>query len=178
MYKFREDNEEVEREEIPHSTSRKLEVGWTAVAILIIIILMALSYPILFNETTAAEDPSNFQNPITIVVEGTASWTWKYHLPNGTVIEPVVVQKDAVDVHFTNITLTKDQAYTFIFFNTAPFIHSYFVKGLNIKMDVVPGTNNSLTFIPTKVGANELLCAEFCGALHSQMRGWVNVEEA
>ncbi|NDB29116.1 hypothetical protein EB155_05110, partial [archaeon] len=61
------------------------------------------------------------------------------------------------------------------FYNIAGFIHSYYVEELNIKMDVVPGVNNSYTFTIDKNIEHDtvfpILCTEFCGQYHSNMKG-------
>lgn len=54
-------------------------------------------------------------------------------------------------------------------------IHSFFVPAFKVKRDVVPGMYNSVWFIPTKLGKFRLFCAQYCGAFHSQMTGWVTV---
>ncbi|NDB55402.1 hypothetical protein EB169_06175, partial [archaeon] len=45
----------------------------------------------------------------------------------------------------------------------------------NIKMDVVPGVNNSYTFTIDKNIEHDtvfpILCTEFCGQYHSNMKG-------
>ena len=38
-----------------------------------------------------------------------------------------------------------------------------------MKMDVVPGRNNSFSFTPTREGTFEGRCAELCGVYHSRM---------
>jgi cytochrome c oxidase subunit 2 len=42
-------------------------------------------------------------------------------------------------------------------------------------MDMVPGLITYLWFTPTKMGTYEIICAEFCGNGHSDMRGSVVV---
>ena len=173
MKTFNETNEDVERKPISHETSRKLEFGWTATAILIVLILMALSYPILFSQTNVAQTADD--GDVRIIVQGTSNWEWKYILPNGTIISPTI---GADQIRHTDITLTVGTKYTFIFWNTAGFIHSYYVPDLNIKMDVVPGVNNTYTFTIVDAGQYQLMCAEFCGADHSFMRGTITAVDA
>lgn len=48
-------------------------------------------------------------------------------------------------------------------------IHSFFIPNLRVKQDVVPGRYSTLWFEATKVGEYPILCAEYCGDLHSQM---------
>ena len=44
-----------------------------------------------------------------------------------------------------------------------------------MKQDILPGIYTQLWFTPTKVGTFDLLCAEYCGAGHSQMLASVKV---
>ncbi|MCA9507232.1 MAG: cytochrome c oxidase subunit II [Myxococcales bacterium] len=48
-------------------------------------------------------------------------------------------------------------------------IHSFFIPNLRIKQDVVPGSYTTLWFNAHKPGTYPILCAEYCGDLHSQM---------
>lgn len=52
-------------------------------------------------------------------------------------------------------------------------IHSFFVPDFRIKQDVVPGRMVTAWFEATEPGTYEILCAEYCGAYHSRMRGRV-----
>lgn len=44
-------------------------------------------------------------------------------------------------------------------------------------MDMVPGMVSYFWFTPTKTGKYEILCAEYCGVGHYNMRGQMIVEE-
>src|SRR5580704_11485866 len=48
-------------------------------------------------------------------------------------------------------------------------IHSFYIPNLRVKQDVVPGRFSVLWFKATKTGEYPILCAEYCGDLHSQM---------
>ena len=54
-------------------------------------------------------------------------------------------------------------------------IHSFYVPEFRIKQDVLPGRYTQLWFNATTPGRYQILCAEFCGAGHSIMRGEVIV---
>ena len=49
-------------------------------------------------------------------------------------------------------------------------IHSFFVRELRIKQDLVPGMQIPLHFIADVPGTYEVPCAELCGLGHHQMR--------
>jgi cytochrome c oxidase subunit 2 len=56
-------------------------------------------------------------------------------------------------------------------------LHNFYVPQIRVKMDMVPGTVSYIWFTPTKLGEFEILCAEFCGVGHFNMRGYVEVKE-
>jgi cytochrome c oxidase subunit 2 len=56
-------------------------------------------------------------------------------------------------------------------------LHNFYVPQIRSKMDMVPGMVSQFWFTPTKTGKYEVLCAEFCGVGHYNMRGHMIVEE-
>ncbi|MHB8652671.1 MAG: cytochrome c oxidase subunit II [Terriglobia bacterium] len=54
-------------------------------------------------------------------------------------------------------------------------IHDFFVPAFRVKHDVVPGQYYSIWFQATKIGKYHFFCAQYCGAQHSSMIGWVYV---
>ncbi|HUJ62849.1 MAG TPA: cytochrome c oxidase subunit II [Kofleriaceae bacterium] len=86
-------------------------------------------------------------------------WMWQFVYPNGTnseadlrvpVGQPVEVMITSRDV-----------------------IHSFYVPAFRLKQDAVPGRITSLWFTAVTPGTYDILCAEYCGAGHSRMRGHV-----
>jgi cytochrome c oxidase subunit 2 len=57
-------------------------------------------------------------------------------------------------------------------------IHGFYVPQFRLKQDLVPGRYTTAWFEATTPGVYEILCAEFCGTGHSQMRGQVLVLSA
>jgi cytochrome c oxidase subunit 2 len=56
-------------------------------------------------------------------------------------------------------------------------LHDFYVPQIRSKMDMVPGMVSYFWFTPTKTGKYEVLCAEYCGVGHYNMRGHMIVEE-
>ncbi len=56
-------------------------------------------------------------------------------------------------------------------------LHNFYVPQIRSKMDMVPGMVSYFWFTPTKTGKYEVLCAEFCGIGHYNMRGHMIVQE-
>jgi cytochrome c oxidase subunit 2 len=57
-------------------------------------------------------------------------------------------------------------------------LHNFYVPQFRAKMDMVPGQISYFWFTPTKLGSYEVLCAEYCGVAHYNMKGWAVVDTA
>jgi cytochrome c oxidase subunit 2 len=55
-------------------------------------------------------------------------------------------------------------------------IHAFWVPEFRLKQDAVPGQENHLSFVPSRVGTYPLICAELCGAYHGGMKTQVIVQ--
>ncbi|TAM91335.1 cytochrome c oxidase subunit II [bacterium] len=58
---------------------------------------------------------------------------------------------------------------------SADVVHSFWVPQFRVKLDMVPGMVQQLHFTPTQVGNYPLICTEFCGIGHGDMRTTVHV---
>jgi cytochrome c oxidase subunit II len=56
-------------------------------------------------------------------------------------------------------------------------IHDFYVPQFRVKLDMVPGLVSHFWFTPTRAGRFEIVCSEYCGVGHYNMRGHVIVEE-
>lgn len=54
-------------------------------------------------------------------------------------------------------------------------IHDFYVPEFRVKQDIVPGLYTTVWFEAPEPGTYDILCAEFCGTGHSEMRGSVVV---
>jgi cytochrome c oxidase subunit 2 len=57
-------------------------------------------------------------------------------------------------------------------------IHSFFVRELRLKQDVIPGTISALHFTAQRTGRYEIVCAELCGLGHYKMHADLDVMTA
>jgi cytochrome c oxidase subunit II len=55
-------------------------------------------------------------------------------------------------------------------------LHNFYIPQIRSKMDMVPGMVSYFWFTPTQTGKFEVLCAEYCGVGHYNMRGFLRVE--
>lgn len=56
-------------------------------------------------------------------------------------------------------------------------LHNFYVPQFRSKMDMVPGQISYFWMTPNKLGRYEVLCAEYCGVAHYNMKGWVWVDD-
>ncbi len=54
-------------------------------------------------------------------------------------------------------------------------IHSFFVRELRMKQDMVPGMEIPIHFTATKTGTYEIVCSQLCGLGHYKMRAFFEV---
>lgn len=57
-------------------------------------------------------------------------------------------------------------------------LHDFYVPQFRAKMDLIPGQITYFWFTPTVPGTFEILCAEYCGIGHYNMRGEIVVDTA
>ena len=133
----------------------RLELIWTAIPVVILVVIMSLVFYKLpgikdIPEATAAGEK------LTVNVEG-RQFYWRYVYPNG-----------AVSVN--ELRLPAGRPVDLVI--TAPandVIHSWWVPAVAGKMDAIPGKVNHLRFVAPEPGTYEGQCAEFCGVQHALM---------
>ena len=133
-----------------------LEIVWTVVPALILVVLTFLSAPA-WSKIKMSQPPSD------LVLEVTAKqFNWQVKYPNS---DKVFLDEMHVPVNKVVHVDLKSQ----------DVIHSFFVPQFRMKQDAVPGRSIKTWFEATKPGKYELPCAELCGFGHSGMRGWIYV---
>lgn len=84
--------------------------------------------------------------------------------------------KDDIVIQENELHLPIDQPYK-VLLRSKDVLHDFYVPQFRAKMDMVPGLVTYLWFTPTRTGTYEIICAEYCGRQHSEMRGFVVIEE-
>jgi len=144
--------------ELPHVIhgGLTLEILWSVIPFGLTMVMFTWGASIFFNESRPPADA------LQIYVVG-KQWMWKLQHLEG--------QREIDELHIpvgraVRLTMTSEDV-----------IHSFFVPAFRTKEDVVPGRYSTTWFTPTKPGKYHLFCAEYCGARHSGMIGWVYVME-
>ena len=147
--------------------SAPLEIAWTVVPALILVVLTFLSLP--------AWSRIKMNIPQTdFVVQVTAkqfNWQVAYPGPDGK----FGTDDDKKFLDEMHVPVNKPIR---VNLRSQDVIHSFFVPNFRIKQDAVPGREIGAWFDATKPGKYEWPCAELCGFGHSGMKGWIYVHTA
>jgi len=130
----------------------KAEATWTVVPLIIFLGMFGWGAKTYFD----AEQPP--PETLNIWVLG-KQWMWEIQHPNGT-----------REINTLHIPIYTPVRLTMI---SEDVIHDFFVPAFRIKQDVLPMRYMTIWFNATRPGKYHLFCAEYCGAKHSGMIGWV-----
>jgi cytochrome c oxidase subunit II len=135
----------------------RLELIWTAIPVVILVIIAGF----VFYELPNIDSAPAAADPIHITVEG-HQYYWQFDYPNharsiGTMHVPVGA---VVDLK----VLSPD------------VIHSWWIPALGGKIQAIPGHPNHTWFKATEPGSFEGQCAQLCGVFHASMTASVQAE--
>lgn len=150
-----------------------LEIGWTLLPVLILVVIGSFSLPILFKQQ---EIPTA---DITIKATG-YQWYWGYEYPDEEIaFDSFMLQRDQLAEHgYTDAEyrLAVDNALVLPVGKTvvvqvtgSDVIHSWTVPAFAVKQDGVPGRIAELWFKPEREGIFFGQCSELCGKDHAFM---------
>jgi cytochrome c oxidase subunit 2 len=136
--------------------STQVELSWTVIPILIVIVLFLATARVIFVTETAAK-PSN---ALDVVVIGHQYW-WEYRYPKLGVVT-------ANELHIP-VSDPTHPAPTYLTMSSADTDHSFWVPRLAGKMDVIPNKVNTMWIDPDKPGLYLGQCGQYCGTQHAKM---------
>jgi cytochrome c oxidase subunit 2 len=154
-----------------HNT--KIEIAWTIVPVVILILIGSFSLPILFKQLEIPEPD------LTVKVTG-HQWYWSYEYPdNEFSFESLMLRQEELadhgyseDLHLlaTDTALVVPVgAVVKLQVTGADVIHSWTIPSFGVKMDAVPGRLNETWFRVEEAGLYFGQCSELCGKDHSYM---------
>lgn len=135
-----------------------LELVWTAIPAVIVLILSILSFQVWVSITSAKDNEQ--------VVTATGSrfnWSFSYPVPNeevtvnSRVLHTYVGQSVKMELHSTDVN------------------HSFWVPAMRVKQDLLPDRMTEVRFTPSLAGEYPVVCAELCGGGHGDMRATIIV---
>ena len=165
-----------------------LEATWTALAAILFIGLNLMGYRIWAGIHFMGAQPGAMK----IEVWGQQfAWYFRYPGPDGE-FGPYHVEKvDDAGGNFLGLdrqhdAASKDDIVTAtlavpvnreveLILRSKDVTHSFFVRELRLKQDLVPGMEIPIHFTATKTGRYEIACAELCGLGHYKMRAFFEV---
>jgi cytochrome c oxidase subunit 2 len=159
-YRSRGRDRTVEGPQVHGST--RLEVAWTLVPVVILLIVTVFTFYKLPGITLEDEAEAG---DLRVRIEG-RQFYWQYRYPNGVIaIDRLVAPQDRLVV--LEITAPENDVN-----------HSYWVPGIGGKFDAIPGRTVETAFRGERVGVFEGQCAELCGIQHAEMLAEVEVVPA
>ncbi len=147
---------------------RGLEIVYTAVPIVIVVVLFALAVRTGSTVDAVADDPD-----LRVEVEAYA-WGWRFAYPAEGI--EVVSPPSGEGVTGPEMVLPLG-ATVRIVLTSNDVIHSFWVPGFLYKHDAIPGRTFEFDVTPTELGTFYGECAEFCGLNHAYMTFSVRVVE-
>ncbi len=136
--------------------STQLELAWTVIPILIVVVLFLATARVIAEIQNAAPPA----NAIEVTVIGHQFW-WEYRYPSLKVVT-------ANELHIP----VSDPAHptpTFLTLLSADTDHSFWVPRLAGKTDLIPNHPNSMWVEPHETGLYLGQCAQYCGTQHAKM---------
>jgi len=135
-------------------TFMPLEIAWTLIPTLICVGLFVWASSLYFENSR----PPAASSEIFVVGK---QWMWHIEHPEGV--------REINELHVplnvpVKLTMTSEDV-----------IHDFYIPAFRVKKDVIPGRYSSLWFQATKTGTFHFFCAQYCGADHAEMLGWVYV---
>jgi cytochrome c oxidase subunit 2 len=138
------------------SGSVKLEVIWTAVPTILVLLMFYYGW-VGFAPMRNVPDDAMVINAIGRM------WEWEFDYGDGKLSKELVIPVNKP----VRLNLISEDVN-----------HSLFIPAFRVKEDVVPGYNNYLWFTPYYIGDYEILCTEYCGLLHSSMTSKTRVVDS
>ena len=163
IVKFRRASNDDNREPAQVYGSNQMELAWTVIPILIVVVLFLATARVIH----AVEDARFPPETTEVTAVGHQFW-WEFRYPQQgfvTANELHVPVSDATHPTPTHITLL-----------SADTDHSFWVPQLAGKTDLIPNRQNSTWIEPHDVGVYVGQCAQYCGTQHAKMLLRVVVE--
>ena len=169
MIRFRE-----KANPVPSKTTHHvgLEVAWTIIPVLILVVMSVPSMQLLYLQDRLPE------TEMTIKVVGN-TWNWEYEYPDFENVESITAlpldETQAKAAGKPYLLATDNQLVVpvntkiKVLVTSGANMHSWALPAFGVKMDAVPGIINETWFEATKEGTFYGQCSEICGALHYYM---------
>jgi len=152
-----------------HNTT--IEVIWTVVPVLILLVIAIFSFRLLFRY-------HDMPKPYMTVKANAYQWYWGYEYPDQKISEqisrvatPEQAKADGVQylLSATNPMVVPVGRVVQVLTTGQDVIHSFSVNAFGIKIDAVPGRVNQTWFKADRIGTFTGQCSQLCGVDHTYM---------
>ncbi|NJM33668.1 MAG: cytochrome c oxidase subunit II [Rhodomicrobium sp.] len=157
---------------VPSKTSHNttIEVAWTIVPVLILLVIAVPSFRLLYAQYDAPKAD------LTIKATG-HQWYWSYSYPDhgGFGFDSLLAEETNVDsdkpylLAVDNDVVVPVNKVVHLLLTSDDVIHNWAMPAFGIKMDAVKGRNSLVWFKANKPGVYYGQCSELCGARHAYM---------
>lgn len=146
--------------------STQVELAWTIIPVLIVLVLFLTSARVIFSVQDAVHPP----NSLEVTVIGHQFW-WEYRYPRLNIVTANELHVPVSEPGHPTPTILK--------LLSADTDHSFWVPRLAGKTDLIPNFPNTTWIDPHAVGLYEGQCAQYCGTQHAKMllRVYVDTRE-
>jgi cytochrome c oxidase subunit 2 len=152
-----------------------LEVAWTLIPVVILVIIAIPSFRLLFYQLTIPAMSAE-AGDVTIKATG-KQWFWSYSYPDhGNFEFDSLMVRDSAQLKGRPRLLAVDNEVVVpvnknirIITTGSDVIHAFAVPSFGIKIDSIPGRINETWFRPTREGVYYGQCSELCGKDHAYM---------
>jgi len=156
-----------------------IEVIWTVVPVIILIIIAIPSFRILYTQQDIPVDAD-----LTIKATG-YQWYWGYEYPDndGMYFDSLPLEEDELTegklrlLSVDNPLVVPAGAVVRVQVTSSDVIHNWAVPSFGVKMDAIPGRLNETWFKVDNPGIYYGMCSELCGVRHAFMPIEVHVME-
>jgi cytochrome c oxidase subunit 2 len=163
IVKFRATPATAEREPAQVYGSTQIELAWTIVPVLVVIVLFAATARVIHAIQDAPQPPT----AVEVTVIGHQFW-WEYRYPALGVVT-------ANELHIPATDPSRPRP-TFLTLLSADTDHSFWIPQLGGKTDLIPNKINHLWMDPQRPGIFLGQCAQYCGTQHAKMLQRVSVD--
>jgi cytochrome c oxidase subunit II len=163
VVKFRGTTANADREPAQVYGSTQMELAWTIIPILIVVVLFLATARVIH----AVQDAPMPASAVEVTVVGHQFW-WEYRYPKFGIVT-------ANELHIP----VSDPAHptpTFLKLLSADTDHSFWFPQLGGKTDLIPNHPNSMWMDPHRTGIFLGQCAQYCGTQHAKMLLRVSVD--
>jgi cytochrome c oxidase subunit 2 len=137
--------------------SAQIELAWTVIPILIVVVLFLSTVRVIF----VIQNSKKPKQALDVQVIGHRYW-WEFRYPDYGIVT-------ANELHVPVTSDPKHPMPTYLKLATADVDHSFWVPRLNGKQDLIAGQVNDMWIQPESTGIYLGQCAQYCGEEHARM---------